>query len=216
MSNKESDKNASKKRSENPSVRRSSRLSHEPEDQAVSREPNPADDTTEKLAAPVARRQSLRSSKGSQSIKAAVNPFSEPKPRATRKRSQKSLEHTKPTQEIPDEVKPTSNLQNSKGSRGGPEPQAKRARSNSTYKGQNGTDDSSYSTANVPLVGTKHCEDILKTNDHRLVRKPFSARQYVPGIGVYDLIHRDNPLQVPSYATDIFQRLYHAEVRLRC
>jgi hypothetical protein len=208
VSNTESDTNATKKRTENPSVRRSSRISHPHDGDPAAQDLNTGCDDTEKQPDPVARRQSLRSSKGLPPNKALTNPFAEPKPRATRKRA-----HVGTT-----DSKPASGVQTMKyaGPLVEPEAQAKRARSNSTCSSKNIANSGSHPKTHVPLVGDKHCEDILTTDDHRLVRIPFSTRQYVSGIGIYDLGHRDNPLQVPSYVTDIFQRLYHAEVSLRC
>ena len=143
----------------------------------------------------------MRSSRGTQTSHAAVNPLCEPMPRATRKRSHKSsADTTLDQQEGPaDDARMPSHVQTVTQAVGS-ESDTKRARSNSTYRGP------------VPLVGTRHCQDVLTTNDHRLVRNPFSSRQYVAGIGAHDLVHCDNPLHVPSYVTDIFQRLYHAEV----
>ena len=161
---------------------------------------NPGEGETEQPAVAVARRQSLRSSRGTQSSHAAANPLCEPRPRATRKRSHNSnADSTLDQQELPagDATEP-SHLQAI--AQAEPESRTKRARSNSTYRGP------------VPLVGTRHCQDVLITNDHRMVRSQFSSRQFVAGIGVHDIVHCDNPLHAPSYVTDIFQRLYHAEV----
>jgi hypothetical protein len=58
------------------------------------------------------------------------------------------------------------------------------------------------------------CNDILAHTDHGLVRTPFDDSKYTPGISRYDLETRDDVQEVPDYVTDIFQRLYDAEVSI--
>jgi hypothetical protein len=55
------------------------------------------------------------------------------------------------------------------------------------------------------------CNDILLHTDHGLVRTPFDDSKYTPGLSPYDLDTRDDVQEVPDYVTDIFQRLYDAE-----
>jgi len=186
----------------------------QPATQVAARQPlkSSTEDETDQPAAPVARRQSLRSAKTSRPSKPVDNPFVEPKPRATRKRALRSVDEVQPAQNHSDDAVPTSQLQAAQPSRMEPDPQPKRPRGNSDHTDQKATDVSVRPKIKVPLVGTRPCQDILRTNDHRLVRKPFSARQYVSGVGGHDLMHSDNPLHTPSYVTDIFQRLYDAEV----
>lgn len=43
----------------------------------------------------------------------------------------------------------------------------------------------------------------------------LDPNMYTPGIADYDLASRGNVLEVPEYVTDIYQRLYEAEVRVR-
>jgi hypothetical protein len=57
------------------------------------------------------------------------------------------------------------------------------------------------------------CKDILPHTDYGLVREPFDASQYTAGIASYDTDKKGDVLEVSSYVTDIFQRLYNAEVR---
>ena len=58
------------------------------------------------------------------------------------------------------------------------------------------------------------CKDILAFTDHGLVRTPFDDSKYTPGISPYDLDTRDDVQEVSDYVTDIFQRLYDAEVSI--
>jgi hypothetical protein len=58
------------------------------------------------------------------------------------------------------------------------------------------------------------CNDILLHTDHGLVRTPFDDSKYTPGLSPYDLDARDDVQEVSAYVTDIFQRLYDAEVSI--
>jgi hypothetical protein len=62
------------------------------------------------------------------------------------------------------------------------------------------------------------CNDIFPHSDHGLVRglvrTPFDDSKYTPGISPYDLDTRDDVQEVSDYVTDIFQRLYDAEVSI--
>ena len=58
------------------------------------------------------------------------------------------------------------------------------------------------------------CEDILEFTDYGLVRTPFDDSKYTHGIAPYDLDTRNDVQEVPDYVTDIFQRLYDAEVSI--
>lgn len=49
--------------------------------------------------------------------------------------------------------------------------------------------------------------------NHMLNRQPFSTKEYTSGIASYDMKNKDDELEVPKYVTDIFQRLFNAEVR---
>jgi hypothetical protein len=210
VSNKESkeskDANA-KKKPEGLALRRSRRLSNEPaQDDA-----NPAEDT----AADTSRRQSLRSTTSVAKAKAkpAANPFAEPAPRApaTRKRVSKASE------EEPDSKKPAGETKpRTKRSRPAPkeEPVSRKTiRRGSNNARSNGLSDSEEVPQQVPIsTGKNLCQDILLDADHRLNRQPFSAREYIPGVAVYDAKNKDDVLQVPKYVTDIFQRLFNSEV----
>jgi hypothetical protein len=68
-----------------------------------------------------------------------------------------------------------------------------------------------------PQAGTVHknlCNDILLHTDHGLVRTPFDDSKYTPGLSPHDLDTRDDVQEVSDYVTDIFQRLYDAEVSI--
>jgi hypothetical protein len=56
--------------------------------------------------------------------------------------------------------------------------------------------------------------DFLDQANHTMVRLPFDASRYVPGIADHDSPNVDDVLEAPEYVSDIFQRLYFAEVRL--
>jgi hypothetical protein len=79
---------------------------------------------------------------------------------------------------------------------------------------------SSLLTSNsaIRLNPTNRCTDLLVTedNDYCLLRKvegPFDASKYTTGIAAYDKDHKENVDEAPDYVTDIFQRLFDAEVR---
>ena len=57
---------------------------------------------------------------------------------------------------------------------------------------------------------------IASDDDHCLPRKregPFDASKFTSGIATYDKASEGNVGEVPAYVTDIFQRLFDAEVR---
>lgn len=56
------------------------------------------------------------------------------------------------------------------------------------------------------------CTDFLAETDYSMVRKPFDNTKYTFGLSLHDEKHKDNVLMVADYVTDMFQRLYHAEV----
>ena len=47
---------------------------------------------------------------------------------------------------------------------------------------------------------------------HSLQTQPLYSSEYSQEISVYDKINRGEVQQVPNYVTDIYQRLYYAEV----
>ncbi len=196
VSNKESkDANeATKKRSEGQTLRRSRRLSNETSEESLVHDANPA----EELAA-VARRQPLRAT----NKRLAVNPFAEPLPtgRVTRKRTSKSVEGE------------DSKLSSTKRSRTAPVEVALVPKNQPEGRDMHGIGDSKDSPQALPSTGNNHCQDILTSANHVLQRKPFSSKHFTPGIGIYDMDNKDDVLQVPNYVTDIFQRLFNAEVR---
>lgn len=176
-------------------MRRSRRLS----DHAV----RAAEGSEEADAAAAPRTQPLRSGKST------VNPFVEPVPRgrATRKRTS-----TAPPNE--DSKQPASKPR-AKRSRAtqreesGPQKDSRRSSSSSLSK-QDDDDEPKV----VPSVCKNPCRDLLPISEYKLSRKPFCDKQYTQGISSYDDKDKDDPLLVPGYATDIYQRLYDKEVRI--
>ena len=74
------------------------------------------------------------------------------------------------------------------------------------------------STTDLNLANGR-CSDLLKSSDddHCLLRKlegPFDASKFTTGISAFDKGHEGNVGEVPAYVTDIFQRLFDAEVRV--
>jgi hypothetical protein len=75
------------------------------------------------------------------------------------------------------------------------------------------------SNSAIRLNPTNQCTDLLATedDDYCLLRKvegPFDASKYTTGIAIYDKDYKENVDEVPDYVTDIFQRLFDAEVRI--
>ena len=60
----------------------------------------------------------------------------------------------------------------------------------------------------------KLCSAFLTETNYGLVRTPFDSSKFTLGIAPHDEAKKDDVLEVSDYATDIFQRLYFAEVRL--
>jgi hypothetical protein len=59
---------------------------------------------------------------------------------------------------------------------------------------------------------TRLCLGTHKQGSHGLQNKKFYSSEYTQQISVYDEINRDKIEHVPDYVTDIYQRLYYAEV----
>ena len=57
------------------------------------------------------------------------------------------------------------------------------------------------------------CSDILPHTDYGLIREPFDSSKYTPGLADHDAENTGDVLEVSNYVTDIYQRLYNAEVR---
>ena len=75
------------------------------------------------------------------------------------------------------------------------------------------------SNSAIRLNPTNRCTDLLITedDDYCLLRKvegPFDPSKYTTGIAIYDKDYKENVDEVPDYVTDIFQRLFDAEVRI--
>lgn len=56
-------------------------------------------------------------------------------------------------------------------------------------------------------------DSVNQENNHNLVCSPLDESKYTLGISKHDIVCREDVLRVPDYATDIFHRLYNAEVR---
>lgn len=59
----------------------------------------------------------------------------------------------------------------------------------------------------------KPCSAFVTQTNYGLARVPFDSSKFTLGIAPHDEATKDNVLEVSNYATDIFQRLYIAEVR---
>jgi hypothetical protein len=81
-----------------------------------------------------------------------------------------------------------------------------RARANSAEKEEGRKSDTTIRNAATRF------SDILPTTDYGLQREPFDPSKYTPGISMHDSANRDDAQEVSDYVTDIFQRLYNAEV----
>jgi hypothetical protein len=57
------------------------------------------------------------------------------------------------------------------------------------------------------------CSDFHVDSNYTLVRVPLESSKYTTGISKHDMEDKENLLAVSDYVTDMFQRLYHAEVR---
>jgi Cyclin, N-terminal domain/Cyclin, C-terminal domain len=53
----------------------------------------------------------------------------------------------------------------------------------------------------------------LPQEHHNLVLANFDPTRYTSGLSVFDVANQGDILQSPDYVSDIFQRLYHSEVR---
>jgi hypothetical protein len=58
------------------------------------------------------------------------------------------------------------------------------------------------------------CSDFVTDSNFTLVRVPFDPAKYTAGIAKHDEHNKDDPLEAAAYVTDLFQRLYHSEVRV--
>ena len=69
------------------------------------------------------------------------------------------------------------------------------------------------SESDVALRVTNNpCSDILDTTDYSLQPDTFISRKFNSGISAYDKENVDDVQEATDYVTDIFQRLFHAEV----
>jgi hypothetical protein len=57
------------------------------------------------------------------------------------------------------------------------------------------------------------CSDFHVDSNYTLVRAPLDSSKYTTGISKHDVDDKENLLAVSDYVTDMYQRLYHAEVR---
>ena len=187
------DSNAASKASK-PPVRRSRRLSSDPE-----LLPNPAEEE-----ATIPHRRSRRLSE----VAKAKQEIQEQKPAATQKKSTSLKQHSSKTKN-PERKKPR--VKRVRGLEVEDTEPLRKARRKS-LRG------SKSLPASEEPVGpcTNLCPDILTTTDYGLQRAPFDARQYTPNIAPYDEENANDAQEAPSYVTDIFQRLYDSEVSLTC
>mmetsp|Transcript_114968 Transcript_114968/g.332206 ORF Transcript_114968/g.332206 Transcript_114968/m.332206 type:complete len:514 (-) Transcript_114968:256-1797(-) len=183
-------------------ARRSSRLSNGP----AEADANPAEDTATLAAS---RRRSLRSSSVARATKAtAVNPLVEPAPksRCSRKRTSRT------TDDSARDAKPPA--ARTKRQRTSDEKEAEERRNSLRSRSSRSERKSGTADAKSSIGSFKPkfpCHDLLNTGNHSLRREPFTADQYMMGIGAHDMINQDDPLHVSDYVTDIFQRLFNAE-----
>lgn len=59
----------------------------------------------------------------------------------------------------------------------------------------------------------KPCSEFLTETNYGMVRKPFDRSKFTLGIAPHDEAKKGDVNEVADYVTDIFQQLYHAEVR---
>lgn len=55
--------------------------------------------------------------------------------------------------------------------------------------------------------------NFVEGESYDMVVSSFDPTKYTLGLAAYDECNRDDPLEAPEYVTDIFQRLFRAEVR---
>jgi hypothetical protein len=55
-------------------------------------------------------------------------------------------------------------------------------------------------------------DEFMQEVNHNLVSLPFDPCRYTEGLSVYDTPNRNDANEAPEYVTDIFQRLFYAEV----
>lgn len=75
-------------------------------------------------------------------------------------------------------------------------------------------------SASLVMTTKNPCPDLLVKSEHdhglkRNIPGPFDASKFTTGYSNFDRYTRDDVDQVSAYATDIFQRLYQAELRHR-
>jgi len=146
--------------------------------------------------------------------KSATPPISkDPVPKKTRGRSKTSRKEPDATESKATRATKRSRMQDDATE----QPARKTARASSTNQPKRTTRSRSGSKGEInKLVGKRLDADLrLEADQHNLVRSlPFDPCKFTDGLSVYDTPSRDNVLEAPEYVSDIFQRLYHAEVRL--
>lgn len=68
------------------------------------------------------------------------------------------------------------------------------------------------SQARQTTVSQSLCSDFYAETEYTLGQNEFDVAKYTHGISVFDEIGKENVLEVGNYATDIYQRLFNAEV----
>lgn len=88
---------------------------------------------------------------------------------------------------------------------------AKKSSSKSSRKGSTSRGSRKKQSSEAPR---KPCSEFLTQTNYELVREPFDSSKFTLGIAPHDQANKDDVNEVSNYTTDIFQRLYYAEVRL--
>lgn len=154
----------------------------------------------------VAQRVKPDESVGSTSEKADTKPKTQPsankasQPVQDRGRSAKRR-HEEPTKAEPKTKKPRRSTSTSrKAPAASKKPSKARGRPTSRKRSPSGP--------------RKPCSEFLTETNYGLARVPFDSSKFTLGIAPHDQAQKDDVLEVSNYVTDIFQRLYFAEVRL--
>jgi hypothetical protein len=66
--------------------------------------------------------------------------------------------------------------------------------------------------ASVKAAPKLLADEFMQEVNHNLVTLPFDSCRYTDGLSVYDTPNRNDVNEAPEYVTDIFQRLFNAEV----
>jgi hypothetical protein len=92
---------------------------------------------------------------------------------------------------------------------------ASRGRSSSRRSKSKGSEDAGRKAIRPKAKSPNLCNDLLYQAGHGLVRSPMNPAKYTVGIAAHDSpkpSEERDVCEAVEYVTDIFQRLYHAEV----